>query len=303
MPVEIQKVFTFSGHDAPVYELAFFEENKIISGGGDRIITLLNINDIENPVGIVNTGSTIYSLKYIPGKNILLAGVSSGGLHVIDLNHKKETHFLMNHLKGIFNICYSEINNLIFTSGGDGKISAWSADDFTFIKSLEVSSEKIRSIITDRSEKFLIAACGDGTIRIFSLPALTETHRFNAHNSSVNSICFHPEKNILISGGKDAHLNFWSTDDYKLIQSIPAHNYAIYSISFSPSGKLFATASRDKTIKLWNSNTNEIALRIDFEKNSGHTFSVNKLLWIKNLLISAGDDKKIIGWKIDDSGL
>ena len=83
MPISIHKVFTFSEHEAPVYGLESFGDHAFFSGGGDRIVSCRDTKENSIAKGLVNTGSTIYSLKYIPEKNILLAGVSGGGMHII----------------------------------------------------------------------------------------------------------------------------------------------------------------------------------------------------------------------------
>ena len=298
MPITINKTFVFSEHDAPVYGLETFGDSAFFSGGGDRIVSCRNTIEDSKAKGIVNTGSTIYSLKFISEKNILLAGVSGGGMHVIDLDKKKEIHFLLNHEKGIFDIKYSLKHNKIITAGGDGKISLWSGKDFLFLKSLSFCKEKIRAIAFDRNENVAAIGCGDGSIHLIKIDDLTEIHRFNAHLFSVNAICFHPVFNVLISGGKDAYLKFWNFENFEIIKSTPAHNFAIYSISFSPDGNYFATGSRDKTVKIWDAETFNLLSRIDYEKNKGHLHSVNKILWMKDVLLSAGDDKKIIGWEV-----
>ena len=150
-------------------------------------------------------------------------------------------------------------------------------------------------------EKTAAIGCGDGYIRILDVESMELSSQFKAHEMSVNALCFHPERNVLLSGGKDAHLKMWDSDSFKLIESIPAHNYAIYSISFSPDNNLFATGSRDKTIKIWGSSDFNFLSRIDKDNNEGHLYSVNKTFWMKNALLSASDDKKIIGWSIEEN--
>ncbi len=297
--LSIEKNFVFSNHEAPVYALEPFYDEGFFSSGGDKIISLRGLlKDSENK-GIVNTGTTIYSLKFLPEKNILLAGVSGGGMHVVDLNEKKEIHFFLFHQKGIYSIQYSLANDLILTTGGDGKIAFWSAKDFSFIKSLSLCSEKIRSVAFNKAENIAAVGCGDGTIRIIHLEKLEQIHSFIAHASSVNAVSFHPEQDVILSAGRDAHLNFWTSNDFKLIKSIPAHNYAIYSIEFSPDKSFFATASRDRTVKIWESADLNFVYRIDAEKNEGHKHSVNKITWMKDNLLSASDDRSIISWKIE----
>jgi WD40 repeat protein len=98
-------------------------------------------------------------------------------------------------------------------------------------------------------------------------------------------------------------LNIWQVGSYEIIKSIPAHNWAIYDIAYSPNSNLFATASRDKTLKIWDSKTFQLLKVINKEKYDGHLNSVNKLIWstYNNYLISAGDDRSIIIWDINEN--
>ena len=298
MPLSAQKIVSFDDHEAPVYALEHYGDYSFFAGGGDRIVSLLDLREEVRTTGLVNTGSTIYSLKYISHRGILLAGVSGGGMHVIDLNAKKEIHFLVNHEKGVFRIVHSSKHNLIVTTGGDGKISFLSAGNFRHISTENLCLEKVRAAAIDNEEKNLAVGCGDGSIRIFDLVTLKEIHRIPTQHQSVNALCYHPYLNVLLSGGRDAHLCIWGSNDFTQIDSIPAHNYAIYSIVFDPGSSLFATASRDKTIKIWDGESFDFKLRIDKEKFDGHVFSVNTLLWVEKGIISGSDDRKIYCWKI-----
>jgi WD40 repeat protein len=298
MSPSVQKLFSYNEHEAPVYALEAFQDDTFFAGGGDRIVTVQDAKKKSPATGLVNTGSTIYSLHYIPESEILLVGVSGGGMHVIDLNAKKEIHFLLNHEKGLFRISHSLKHKLILTTGGDGRINFWSTETYKLVHTENLCNEKVRCAIINDSLEFAAIGCGDGTIRLFDLKTFKEINRLKTQHESVNALCFHRYLNVLLSGGRDALLNIWNTNDFSLIDSIPAHNYAIYAIAFSPHDSFFATASRDKTIKLWDGESFEFRLRIDKEKFDGHQFSVNALLWMGNFLISGSDDKKIICWKV-----
>jgi len=75
-------------------------------------------------------------------RNVLLCGVSGGGVHVVDLDKKKEIHFLLNHELGIYDIKYSKSNDVFIMAGGDGRISIWDGTGYSFIKSITLCKEK-----------------------------------------------------------------------------------------------------------------------------------------------------------------
>ena len=113
----------------------------------------------------------------------------------------------------------------------------------------------------------------------------------------VFSVQFAPNGDCLYSGGRDAQLKVWDMLTYSLIQNIPAHLFAINSIAYHPSRPFFATASMDKTVKIWEADTLKLAKTISREKGyDSHRLSVNKVVWDEDILISVGDDKKVIIW-------
>lgn len=294
------KTATFIGHDGPIYTLEKgFESHSFFSGGSDRIVSLWYYDKPQAPIGIVTTNSVIYSLRLLEDKLILLIGVAGGGFHVIDLRQKKETRYIVHHANGIFDIAYLSTKNQFVTAGADGTMAVWSADDFSLLASYQLCKQKIRGLALNEDQSILAVACGDGEVRIFETETFSILKTFTAHKESANTVLFHPDGKRLFSGGKDAHLRSWNFATGNLLAEIPAHNYAIYSICFSPDLSLLATASRDKNIKLWNADDLSIVQRIDKLRLDAHTHSVNKIIWPeKNMLISAGDDKKIFQWNV-----
>jgi WD40 repeat protein len=80
--------------------------------------------------------------------------------------------------------------------------------------------------------------------------------------------------------------------------------FALKDVTVNPLfPKLMATSSMDKTIKIWESQSLTLRKVVDRSRYNGHLNSVNSLLWLEdadNTLISAGDDKLIMAWKLEN---
>jgi WD40 repeat protein len=300
--MEIIKLGELTGHSSGIYVLESGRNGQtIFSGGGDRIVAEWNLEtDQPEPLSI-RVEHPIYSLCYMPSLHLLAVGHSGGGIHLIDLENRKEIRHFTYHSKGLYALRFNEHTGHLYASSGDGSFSVWDMAKLSHLRTLYLCDEKVRCLAISPDGQELAVGAGDGLIRVFDTTHFNERYQLKAHTMGVNSLAYHPGGHLLISGGKDAFLHFWDKNDsYRLIHSIPAHNYAIYSIAFNPGSTLFATASRDKTIKIWDSTTFDILKRLDYKTMKGHNHSVNSLLWHQgqDKLLSAGDDKRIISWKI-----
>lgn len=240
----------------------------------------------------------VYSMSCIKEYGLLVAGLSNGDLHVIDLDKKVELKHIQHHHQGIYDFAFDRLDHQLVVAGGDGMLSVWSLPDFRLLRNIPLCEQKIRQLAISHDQSMLAIACGDGKVRITDLIFFNEIGTIDAHEDGATSVAWHPEKPVLVTGGKDAHLKCWNINDsFNNVLSIPAHQFAIYSIVFDNSGKYCFTASRDKTIKIWDAHDFSPLQRIG-PGAEGHTHSVNKLIWKNEQLISCGDDRKInvFGW-------
>lgn len=301
MQVEITKLGEFIGHSGSIYCLEEgLDENLFFSGSGDRFVTQWNSNTFETTAFTAKLPSIIYCLKYLPKLKLLLCGTSQGMIHCINTQEKKEIKALRNHTEAVFSLAFSEVHSLLFSAGGDGKLAIINPNTLETERIINISNAKIRSLKFNNSQSELLIACGNNEIAILNLPEFNLIKKFEANKLATNSAIYFEDNNLVLSGGRDAYLNLIDIANEKIVNAIPAHNFAIYDIVSIPKLNLLVTASRDKTIKLWSGNNLDFLLRINHENNSSHTHSVNCLLWLKNqeILLSAGDDRKIIAWKI-----
>ncbi|MCC6251011.1 MAG: WD40 repeat domain-containing protein [Bacteroidia bacterium] len=302
--LNIHKEFHFTGHQASVYALSNSHSPFMFySGSSDKILARWDIKNKQADNFSAKMPSAIYKIHYDEINNYLYVGTGVGSVHIIDLNKKEELKFFKLHEKGqVFDIALHPTHSLMFSGSSDGTVVCLHTSNFEMISKVKICNQKVRSLHIIPEESVLLATCGSGYIKLLEIPSLKVLNEFFAHNLSANKVIKHPTQNILLSGGRDAYLNVWDWPSLKILLRIPAHNYAIYDICFSPDNKLMATASRDKNIKIWNSDNISLLYRIDKEKNNGHINSVNKLLWSshQNILVSSGDDRSIMGWRITE---
>lgn len=286
------------GHTAAVYGMNHGSKPfTVLSAAGDRYVAEWNLTTGEQEPLAVKFEQSVFSVCYLEGEDLVVAGSGNGGLHVIDLKEKKELHHFTVHTKGIYDFYFDRKGKQLMALGGDGVLTVWSVPSFDLLRKIPLSSEKLRQIAVSKDHGLMAITCGDGTVRLLEPDFFSEIRSIIAHKQGATSVAWHPFKPVLFTGGRDAMLNAWNArEQYNNLLSLPAHNYAIYSIVFDESENYMATASRDKTIKIWDSHSIDLLQRIDV-KQGGHTHSINKLLWSGSDLVSCGDDRKIIVWK------
>ena len=293
------------GHSSGVYALhAGMDSSTLFSGSGDNMVAEWSLVERKPQRFSVNVGTTVYSVLYIPERDLLLIGQMKGGIHVIDMKARKEIHHLKAHERGVYHLAYHPEEGHFYAAGGDGNLTVWSLDDFSLIITLPVCEEKLRRVAVSLDGKWVAVAAGDGTIPIYETGFYNEMYRLRSHPEGASSLTWHPNGKWLVTGGKDAHIRFWYIQEhFRQVRAIPAHRYTIYDIVFSPCGRWAASASRDKTVKIWDANTFDPLKKMDVLRYSdSHTHSVNALFWSPhdNLLVTAGDDRDLILWKISD---
>lgn len=297
--LEVSLIETLKGHTGAIYSLAG-TESGVYSTGGDGQVVWWSLDEPGDGRLVARMGKQIFSMALLPEHNTMLLGQMHGGIHVLDLVTRQEKHHLALHQKGVFDLL--PFNDHYLVAGGDGILSLWRASDHVLGKKIILSDESLRALAIRPDGKQLAVGSSDNGIYLLSLPQLTIESKLEGHTNSVFSVCYSPDGRYLLSGSRDAQLMVWDVDNkYTPIHKIPAHLFTINHIVYSPDGNMFATAGRDKDVKIWDANSFELLKVLDRFKFEGHVNSVNRLWWGQECLVSAGDDKKVILWRVSTS--
>ncbi len=298
--VTVDKLDTLAGHKDCVYTLEPApEQNKFFSAGGDGVIAEWNLENTQEGKMLAKLSNSVYALAYYEEKNLLVVGENFEGIHVIDLNDKKEIGSIKLGVTSIFDI--KVLQGRIFIALGSGEVHVLELKTLKTIEVIKASDKSARTLAMSIQHGHLAVGFSDNYIRIYSLADFSLVKEIEAHKISVFTIQYSPDGRYLVSGSRDAHIKIWIVEkDYTLYESIVAHMFAINHLVYSPDGKHFVTCSMDKSIKVWDAETFQLLKVIDKARHAGHGTSVNRLLWTNhnNLLVSASDDRSISIWDL-----
>lgn len=294
--IPTRKLQLLTGHEAAVFALCpGFGAGKVLSGAGDGWVVEWDLAKPDLGRLLARVGTQIFSMASLPEHRRVVVGDMHGGIHWVDVDQPEATRNIAHHQKGVFAVL--PVGESVFTAGGEGRITRWSAEEGRSLESLHLSNQGLRCLDFSPQRNELAVGSSDNGIYLLDASALDIRHRIApAHANSVFSVRYAPDGSYLLSGSRDAYLSAWSLDGTpQKIASHPAHWYTVNSIAFHPEGQVFATASRDKTIKIWDAINFQLLKVLESVRDQGHLRSVNALLWM-DYLISAGDDRSLIIW-------
>ncbi|MFN0216628.1 MAG: WD40 repeat domain-containing protein [Saprospiraceae bacterium] len=299
MVLTVEKIHTCTGHNAAIYALApGHSDRHFLTAGGDGWVVEWALDDPETGKLVASVETQVFSLCTLPDRNLLLAGNMHGGLHWVDRQSPDLTRNVQHHKKGVYAL--EPTGQWLFSAGGDGYLTRWDIARGNSIESLQLSHKALRAIAFSEKRNEIAIGASDQSIYLLEATTLALKRVLkNAHTPSVFTLAYAPDGKHLLSAGRDAMLRVWDLDnDCTLISEQPAHLYTVNHLVFSPDGLLFATASRDRTVKIWDAHRFELLKVLDTLRLGGHTRSVNRLLWLPDCLVSCGDDRTAMIWKI-----
>jgi WD40 repeat protein len=154
---------------------------------------------------------------------------------------------------------------------------------------------QIQTIDLSQDSLLLISGGRDGTVVIWDFINRNKLKTLSFQNSIITSIKISPNSKFFISGGMDK-IHVYDIENEKFVYEIE-NNSIVTCISFSPDGKTFATSNSDKSVKIFEVNTGKLLAQLIEHTNWVRSLTFNN---DGTLLISCGDDSKVVIWDISN---
>ena len=301
---QLHKLASLTGHRDCVYALAgSAAEPRIFSAGSDGFVVSWNLDAPEQDGELVaRVENSVYALRYLPARGLLLIGHNFQGLQVIGLAEKKLLHATALPPAAIFDIVHSAARRRVYVALGDGTLAVLHDDDFRVEKLVRLSEKSLRCLALHEARGELAVGGSDALVRVLDADSLALRNTVAGSTNSVFTAAYSPDGRWLLTAGRDAHLRVWDVArGYQEHQSIVAHLFAINHLTYSPDGRYLLTCSLDKSIKLWDADTFRLLRVVDKARSAGHGTSVNKLFWSgrQNRVVSCSDDRSLAIWQVE----
>jgi WD40 repeat protein len=232
--------------------------------------------------------STVYNNDYT--KFISTSGDSTLILWNIEHIEKKIKDIkiekiLTGHNDRVVCVAWKSDSSECASGSNDCSIIIWNTIDGSIIKKYNDHDDIVRSVDYNIIGT-LASASDDKTIIVYN-----EEKTILHHKNRVRSIKWNPvSENLLLSGCDDFSITLWDVSNKTIIRTFKEHTNFIYSLVWNDKTK-FASSSGDGRIIIWN--TEEVKSTKVLIDHVGNVWSID---WKGNVLVSGGNNKKILVW-------
>ena len=179
MEINVQKLYTLTGHKDCVYNLETgTSDNIFYSAAGDGMVVEWDLKNPETGKQIVRMKNSVYALHFLEGPQCLVIGQNFEGIHIISTDKYCEQGSLLVSNTQIFDI--KSYGEHIYIGSGDGTLYIVDFSSRSFIKKIKLSDKSVRCIAVNEKLGEMALGISDNTIRILDLKDYSQKYRINA---------------------------------------------------------------------------------------------------------------------------
>lgn len=246
---------TLKGHTDQIPSVCISPNGQLLaSGGWDGLSKVWELNNYRCQFTFKHN-STPWSVSINHENRLLGTGSNDSTISIWNLlNGVLEYSFNGHDGFQIYGIAFHPSENILLSSGWDGKIKLWDIDRKTQIFSFEGSRyEKFTCATFSPDGKYFAACSREQNIYIFDYYSKENiTTIIKGHSDWINSISF-INNNELLSGSSDKTVKIWGIYTGKCLHTISNHNNKINCVKADIVNCLFASGSSDEKINLYSS--------------------------------------------------
>ncbi|MDR3147660.1 MAG: hypothetical protein LBU00_04700 [Treponema sp.] len=223
--------------------------SRILSGGDDATIKLLNAGTGETIRSIPTGAGSVLAVCYSPDGRSILAGLQDKVLKLFDAESGRELRSFTGHTDMVTAAIFSADGRRIYSGSDDRSIKVWNAATGQLIRTLHESAHGGRvntlALWRESGKEYLISGGANGRLLYWD-PEKTgndAVYRTRDYNSTMLSVTTGSGSGDIFIGLADGRIETTGRGE------LPAFEWAVSQLAFSPDGLWLAAACYDGTVR------------------------------------------------------
>src|SRR5690606_25340944 len=151
---QVNKLHTLTGHNHSIYALAEGADPRFFyTGAGDGMVVEWDLDNPKDGRLIAKLPHSVYALTVDKERNLLFIGHKFAGIHVIDLDVKKEIWSLKITDQSIFGLQVYQDQLLVGTA--DGVIVILDIEERSVLRHVKIGDKSVRILSVDSIKNHL----------------------------------------------------------------------------------------------------------------------------------------------------
>ena len=233
-------------------------------------------------------------------RNQFYVGGRDHKLSIIHADGKESKQTLKGHYSALMKMAISpQENYLAVVNEWNNNVKIWDLNKKQIVYSLGPHESFVRSVTWSPDQKYVATTSEDKKLRIWKLGEDTPIMTWESERGALYGVDWSPKGDLLSVGASDGSIHLITPEGNQEF-FVTGHNNWVLDIEWHPNGQWFASSSWDKTVRVWSVDTGR-----EIQRLIAHNQMVRSVTWIEELpvLISAGEDGKIIVWDVQENKL
>jgi len=219
--------------------------------------------------------------------NLLMTGCSDGILRIFNISTGKCLGQLFTEQEMRSSVrCLHFDGKRAIVGYDDKSVKVWNALNGKCLFVLNGHTDELVDL--NCYEKYAVTSSWDETIRVWDLDLGQCMHTLVGHSEVVH--CCKMNDHYVVSGGGDKLVKIWRMETGECSQTLFGHSDDVYCIDFNED--LVTSGSADSTVRIWS------WLGVCLHVLREHIGVVRCMKLRRDMLITSGDQKKIIVWDV-----